>query len=187
MAGAVLGPSGSYLVEAALILTQFGYCIGYMIYMTTALHQLAPSLGRGAITFLLLTPPLVLLCAIPDLRRFLPFSALSNLVRGCLMYVYIHAYVPHCSITYTQKKKTPMYIVYIFTQHPSPHTTQALLLAFLAILGEGLQRITDGDAPHFFHPSALRPSDASKLPLAFGNLVAAFEGREGATRVCMYR
>lgn len=49
--------------------------------MTTALRQLAPSLARGPITFLLLTPPLILLCAIPDLRRFLPFSALSNLVR----------------------------------------------------------------------------------------------------------
>jgi hypothetical protein len=59
---------------------QTSYCVGYTIYISTALRQLAPSLSLAVVIFLLFTPPLILLCAVPDLLRFLPFSAISNLV-----------------------------------------------------------------------------------------------------------
>lgn len=67
-----------------------------------------------------------------------------------------------------------------YTKHPLPPPKKALLLAFLAILGASLQHITTTTnttgATHYFQAAALWPSDAAKLPLAFGNLVAAFEG-----------
>jgi hypothetical protein len=63
------------------------------------------------------------------------------------------------------------------TQNPhKTHNTQALLIGFLAVLTASLQYATAPSTAHFFHPSSLGVGDWGKLPLAFGNLVASFEG-----------
>ena len=131
VAGHVLGRSGYLVVNFLLAITQWGYCTGYAIYMNTALHQLTQThfsrpLSSATIIFGLLTPLLILLCLVPDLKRFLPFSLLSNL---------------------------------------------ALLVGFLAVFFASLSHAhTQGT----FH--VMWGVDMKKVPLAFGNLVASFEG-----------
>jgi len=128
VAGVLLGRPGYYLVEAFLVLTQAGYCIGYVIYMSTALHQFAgESLSLAAIVFGLLTPPLICLCLIPDLKHFLPFSFVSNV---------------------------------------------ALLVGFLAVFIASASRAQEQGT----FDVSWGVVDARKLPLAFGNIVASFEG-----------
>lgn len=128
VAGVVLGSAGYYVVEAFLILTQAGYCIGYVIYMSTALRQFTgASLSQQVITFGLLFPSLVCLCLVPDLKHFLPFSFASNI---------------------------------------------ALLMGFLAIIAAC---ISHARAIGTFDLS-WGISDIHKIPLAFGNIVASFEG-----------
>lgn len=63
-------------------LTQVGWCIGYTIYINTAIHQFSgdsSSLGSATIIYLILTPAFFLLCCVPDLKHFIPFSTASNL------------------------------------------------------------------------------------------------------------
>ena len=128
VAGALLGMPGYCLVECFLVLTQVGYCIGYVIYMATALRQVAgASLSPAAAVFGLLSPLLVLLCLVPDYKHFLPFSFLSNV---------------------------------------------ALLVGFVAVLVASASHAHDQG---IFHAS-WGVVDARKLPLAFGNIVASFEG-----------
>lgn len=128
VAGALLGRPGYYLVEAFLVLTQVGYCIGYVIYMSTALQQFAgASLSLAAIVFGLLTPPLICLCLVPDLKHFLPFSFVSNV---------------------------------------------ALLVGFLAVFVASASRAYEQKS----FDVSWNMVDARKLPLAFGNIVASFEG-----------
>eukprot|EP00624_Nannochloropsis_granulata_P007816 evm.model.NODE_9690_length_6523_cov_22.885942.1 len=128
VAGALLGRPGYYLVEVFLIFTQMGYCIGYVIYMSTAIHQFAgESLSLVSIVFGLLALPLFCLCLVPDLKHFLPFTFLSNV---------------------------------------------ALLVGFLAVFIASASRAQEQGT---FYVS-WGVVDARKLPLAFGNIVASFEG-----------
>lgn len=131
VAGHVLGRFGYLVVNFLLAITQWGYCCGYTIYMTTALHQVTQThsphpLSSATIIFGILTPLLIFLCLVPDLKRFLPFSLLSNL---------------------------------------------ALLVGFLAVFFASLSHVhTQGTF------QIMWGVDMKKVPLAFGNLVASFEG-----------
>ena len=72
----VMGGSGYAFVEAALLLTQFGFCVGYMVFMGTALETLF------GVTFwqacLLLSGPLMVVVCVRELSAFTSCSYIAN-------------------------------------------------------------------------------------------------------------
>jgi hypothetical protein len=54
------------------------------IYMSTALHSLLHDSLSNTMIVLIMSPFLVALCCVPDLKHFIAFSWISNLVSGGL-------------------------------------------------------------------------------------------------------
>lgn len=79
IAGAVLGPAGDAFVSAALVLTQFGYCVGYLIFMSQTVHDLVASAGSPVWAYVLVPLPLLAgLSLLRSIRSLGPFSILAN-------------------------------------------------------------------------------------------------------------
>lgn len=79
IAGAVLGPAGDAFVSAALVLTQFGYCVGYLIFMSQTVHDLVASAGSPVWAYVLVPLPLLAgLSLLRSIRSLGPFSVLAN-------------------------------------------------------------------------------------------------------------
>ena len=80
IAGAVLGPAGDAFVSASLVLTQFGYCVGYLIFMSQTVHDLVASAGSPVWAYVLVPLPLLAgLSLLRSIRSLGPFSMLANL------------------------------------------------------------------------------------------------------------
>lgn len=79
IAGAILGPAGDAFVSAALVLTQFGYCVGYLIFISQTVHDLVASAGSPVWAYVLVPLPLLAgLSLLKSIRSLGPFSILAN-------------------------------------------------------------------------------------------------------------
>lgn len=76
VAMSVLGWKGYALVEAAMLLTQIGFCIGYIIFMATAVYHLL-SIEKWVICIALAIPLTALVC-VRDLSLFTTCSYIAN-------------------------------------------------------------------------------------------------------------
>jgi proton-coupled amino acid transporter len=73
------GRAGELVVNLALLLTQFGYCTGYLIFLAQTIHDLTRCDCAPA-WFLLIPLPIVLtLALLRSLRKLTPFSYLANI------------------------------------------------------------------------------------------------------------
>eukprot|EP00871_Galdieria_phlegrea_P001895 jgi/Galph1/2706/GphlegSOOS_G1366.1 len=74
----VLGGLGEKLVNGALILTQFGYCTGYLIFLGQTLHDLFGASVSPSVFVLIPLPILIPLAMLRSLRSLAPFSLAAN-------------------------------------------------------------------------------------------------------------
>lgn len=78
----VAGRTGENLVNCALVLTQFGYCVGYLIFLSSTVHHMLPSSLQSsvAVQWLVLLPLPVLVCVamLSSIRSLGPFSIVAN-------------------------------------------------------------------------------------------------------------
>jgi len=74
----VLGGIGEKLVNGALILTQFGYCTGYLIFLGQTLHDLFGASVSPSVFVLIPLPILIPLSMLRSLRSLAPFSLAAN-------------------------------------------------------------------------------------------------------------
>jgi solute carrier family 36 (proton-coupled amino acid transporter) len=65
-------------INAALVLTQFGYCVGYLIFISQTVHDLVRSNSRVWPFILVPLPPLLALAMLRSIRSLGPFSLLAN-------------------------------------------------------------------------------------------------------------
>jgi amino acid permease len=73
------GHIGELAVNLSLLLTQFGYCTGYLIFLSQTIHDLLRCTCQPS-WFLLIPLPIVLtLALLRSLRKLTPFSFLANL------------------------------------------------------------------------------------------------------------
>eukprot|EP00172_Hildenbrandia_rubra_P003611 Plantae.Rhodophyta-Hildenbrandia_rubra.ctg6009.p1 GENE.Plantae.Rhodophyta-Hildenbrandia_rubra.ctg6009~~Plantae.Rhodophyta-Hildenbrandia_rubra.ctg6009.p1 ORF type:complete len:530 (-),score=94.97 Plantae.Rhodophyta-Hildenbrandia_rubra.ctg6009:1506-3095(-) len=78
VADTVAGPIARNLVTLALILTQFGYCVGYLIFMSQTIHDLIKS-THAVFWFVTIPLPILFgLALLRSLRSLGPFSLLAN-------------------------------------------------------------------------------------------------------------
>lgn len=68
----VFGCWGHWVVECFLVLTQFGYCVGYTIYLCKALSQMSSGHLSETQVVLLLSPIFVVLCCVKGSTPSLP-------------------------------------------------------------------------------------------------------------------
>ena len=76
VAGAVMGRTGKIVVDLSVVLTQVGFCVGYIVFLTRTLESIS-SFSRIYWT-ILVGVVLVPLAFIRRLRLLSPFSALAN-------------------------------------------------------------------------------------------------------------
>ncbi len=68
-----------YLVNIALMLTQFGYCVGYLIFISQTVHDLLRKGNQPAWPYVFIPVPLLLTTAmLKSIRSLGPFSVLAN-------------------------------------------------------------------------------------------------------------
>lgn len=78
----VSGSTAENLVNFALVLTQFGYCVGYLIFLSSTIHHMLPASLQAtlAIRWFVLVPLPVLACVamLTSIRSLGPFSIMAN-------------------------------------------------------------------------------------------------------------
>lgn len=68
-----------YLITAALMLTQFGYCVGYLIFISQTVHDVLQRANYPVWPYVLVPVPLLLTIAmLKSIRSLGPFSFLAN-------------------------------------------------------------------------------------------------------------
>lgn len=72
------GRNAERMVNIALIVTQFGYCVGYLIFISQALHDVVSSATPVQFFVLIPLPILAALSALRSIRSLGPFSVLAN-------------------------------------------------------------------------------------------------------------
>mmetsp|Transcript_5021 Transcript_5021/g.21751 ORF Transcript_5021/g.21751 Transcript_5021/m.21751 type:complete len:501 (-) Transcript_5021:888-2390(-) len=75
----VSGPKAEGVVNGALILTQFGYCTGYLIFLAHTTHDMVQSSWPNWGFVLVPLPLLILIAQLRSVRSLGPFSAFANL------------------------------------------------------------------------------------------------------------
>lgn len=78
LAYAVSGPYARTAINIALILTQFGYCTGYLIFLSRTLSDLLPVHLSTPSLVLVPLPALTALALLASIRSLGPFSLLAN-------------------------------------------------------------------------------------------------------------
>lgn len=73
-----LGEHGERIVNFALILTQFGYCVGYLIFIAQTLHDMFGAQGSVWGWVVLPVPVLCGIAMLGSIRSLGPFSLLAN-------------------------------------------------------------------------------------------------------------
>ncbi|KAK4533654.1 hypothetical protein CCYA_CCYA18G4536 [Cyanidiococcus yangmingshanensis] len=73
------GRFGEIAVNLSLLLTQFGYCTGYLIFLAQTIHDLTRCACQPAWFLLIPLPILLSLALLRSLRKLAPFSFLANL------------------------------------------------------------------------------------------------------------
>lgn len=76
------GTRAERLVNAALVLTQFGYCVGYLIFLAQTIHDIARANIAPWPFVLAPIPVLVALAMLESIRSLGPFSIAAN---GCFL------------------------------------------------------------------------------------------------------
>ena len=75
---AAFGPWGGFIVDFSIIITQFGGCIAYLIFVANNMHDLT---GVSHIVWIaIMFPILSLLCFVRRTDTFAPVSAIANIV-----------------------------------------------------------------------------------------------------------
>jgi solute carrier family 36 (proton-coupled amino acid transporter) len=72
------GPTMEACINVALVLTQFGYCVGYLIFMSQTIHDLARNSNAVWPFVLIPLPPLLALSLLRSIRSLSPFSVVAN-------------------------------------------------------------------------------------------------------------
>ena len=68
-----------YLINVALMLTQFGYCVGYLIFISQTVHDLLRKVNDPVWPYVFIPVPLLLTTAmLRSIRSLGPFSVLAN-------------------------------------------------------------------------------------------------------------
>ncbi|KAI0557178.1 amino acid transporter AAAP family [Gracilaria domingensis] len=79
IARAVGGPSVGAIINFAVVLTQFGFCVGYLIFLSQTLHDLLKS-SHAVMWFVLVPlPALLAIGLLSSIRSLGPFSILANI------------------------------------------------------------------------------------------------------------
>ena len=90
IAAHVYGSRGRMVVEAALVVTQLGFCVGYFIFVSSNLATLASAYFSAQISpwvfVLLLLPGVISLALIQDISRLVPFSLVAD---GVLLFGFV--------------------------------------------------------------------------------------------------
>jgi solute carrier family 36 (proton-coupled amino acid transporter) len=73
-----LGKRGQRLVEVFLIITQTGFCIGYMIFLSSTLDDIAPGTFSHTAAIAIFTPGIILMSYIRNLNWLKPASVAAN-------------------------------------------------------------------------------------------------------------
>lgn len=104
-----------HIVNIALIMTQFGYCVGYLIFLSSTLHHLLPiSLQSTYPTSLFVLPALpflALLALLTSIRHLGPFSLTANiaLLTGFVSVVFFLAKHYHWAPTNPPLSQFPLF------------------------------------------------------------------------------
>lgn len=79
------GRRAENIINAALILTQFGYCVGYLIFISQTFHDVLVSGAPVSLFVLVPLPLLSVLALLTSIRSLGPFSVIANgaLLCGC--------------------------------------------------------------------------------------------------------
>lgn len=72
------GRTAENIINAALILTQFGYCVGYLIFLSQTMHDVFSSATPVAWFVLLPLPIVAVLALLTSIRSLGPFSLFAN-------------------------------------------------------------------------------------------------------------
>jgi solute carrier family 36 (proton-coupled amino acid transporter) len=72
------GPGMEAFVNSALVLTQFGYCVGYLIFMSQTIHDLFRTSDAVWPFILIPLPMLIALSLLSSIRSLSPFSIIAN-------------------------------------------------------------------------------------------------------------
>lgn len=78
IARVVGGPTVGRIINLALILTQFGFCVGYLIFLSQTLHDMIKSTHTVKWFVLIPLPVLMILALFSSIRSLGPFSLLAN-------------------------------------------------------------------------------------------------------------
>jgi proton-coupled amino acid transporter len=128
VASRVFGSAGSRVVETALIVTQFGFCCGYIVFASSTLNTLVPALPEYAWT-LLIMPMVVSLSWLPSLGRLSWASA-----AGVAMIIY--GVIVVCVYSSIQIATTPFAPRYTF--HLASLRTLPVFLGIAVAVWEGV-------------------------------------------------
>mmetsp|Transcript_15290 Transcript_15290/g.33115 ORF Transcript_15290/g.33115 Transcript_15290/m.33115 type:complete len:550 (-) Transcript_15290:601-2250(-) len=84
-----MGRLGSVLVDSFIVLTQTGFCIAYLIFISQTLHDLANQIGRGQLV-MACVPLLVCASWLRHMKYFAPFSVVAEIANfAALISVYV--------------------------------------------------------------------------------------------------
>lgn len=76
------GRTAENIVNLALVLTQFGYCVGYLIFLSSTIHHMLPDTLQSAVPtpwlVLFPLPILALIAMLSSIRSLGPFSIMAN-------------------------------------------------------------------------------------------------------------
>lgn len=72
------GRNAERLVNIALVVTQFGYCVGYLIFLSQTLHDVVSSAAPVQFFVLIPLPILAALSTLRSIRSLGPFSVVAN-------------------------------------------------------------------------------------------------------------
>jgi len=68
-----------YMVNGALMITQFGYCVGYLIFMSQTIHDVLQRTNPATWMYVLFPVPILLgIAMLKSIRSLGPFSILAN-------------------------------------------------------------------------------------------------------------
>mmetsp|Transcript_11747 Transcript_11747/g.35810 ORF Transcript_11747/g.35810 Transcript_11747/m.35810 type:complete len:473 (+) Transcript_11747:357-1775(+) len=87
-----VGPQAEVVINAALVLTQFGYCTGYLIFLSHTIHDLLHSSLPIWAFVLFPLPVLIVIAQLRSVRSLGPFSTLAN-ISLLIGFVSVAAYI----------------------------------------------------------------------------------------------
>ncbi|KAA8492557.1 Proton-coupled amino acid transporter 2 [Porphyridium purpureum] len=102
------GPNAERFVNTMLVLTQFGFCVGYLIFISSTMHDLMNSELHLYWFILMPAPILCVLALLSSVRSLAPFSNVANLA----LVIGFVAVLTYCSRHFEWRPSSPSVLTF---------------------------------------------------------------------------